>query len=102
MTFIYSPPKHNAMNFKINFSSFLMGCFAILCVGMLLSAMEPKPLSTTGRFEVRMNENGFLILDSETGKYILESNVNYIGNQRLIIGEFDKSFNAGRDLFSKK
>lgn len=90
------------MNFKINFSSFLMGCFAILCIGMLLSAMDPQPESTTGRFQSRMNEKGFLILDTETGKYILESEVGYVGNHRLIIGEFDKSFNAGRDLFSKK
>ena len=90
------------MNFKINFSSFLMGCFAILCIGMLLSAMDPHPESTTGRFQSRMNEKGYLILDTETGKYILESEVGYVGNHRLIIGEFDKSFNAGRDLFSKK
>jgi len=79
-----------------------MGCFAILCIGMLLSAMDPQPESTTGRFQSRMNEKGFLILDTETGKYILESEVGYVGNHRLIIGEFDKSFNAGRDLFSKK
>ena len=90
------------MNFKINFSSFLMGCFAILCMGMLLSAVDPQPESTTGRFQSRMNEKGFLILDTETGKYILESEAGYIGNHRLIVGEFDKSFNAGRDLFSKK
>lgn len=90
------------MNFKINFSSFLMGCFSILCIGILLSAMDPQPVSSTGRFQSRMNENGFLILDTETGKYILESEVGYIGNQRLIIGEFDKSFDAGRDLFSKR
>lgn len=90
------------MNFKINFGSFLMGCFAILCIGMLLSAMDPKPEYTPGRFQASMNDDGFLILDTETGKYILESGVGYVGNQRLIIGEFDKSFDAGRDLFSKK
>jgi hypothetical protein len=88
------------MNFKINFSSFLMGCFAMLCVGMLFSAMDPNPPSVVGRFQARMNENGFLILDTDSGKYILESDVNYIGNQRLIIGDFEKSFEAGRDLFS--
>ncbi len=90
------------MNFKINFSSFLMGCFSILCIGILLSAMDPNPPSVVGRFEARMNEKGFLILDTDSGKYIFESEVGYVGNHRLIIGEFDKSFDAGRDLFSKK
>ncbi|HSF89414.1 MAG TPA: hypothetical protein VLA46_08350 [Saprospiraceae bacterium] len=90
------------MNFKINFSSFLMGCFAILCIGMLLSAIDPQPESTTGRFQSRMNESGFLILDTWSGKYILESEVGFIGNQRLIIGDFEKNFEAGRDLFSGK
>ena len=90
------------MNLKINFGSFLMGCFAILCIGMLLSAMDPKPEYTPGRFQASMNDDGFLILDTETGKYIIESGVGFVGNQRLIIGDFDRNFEVGRDLFSKQ
>lgn len=90
------------MQVKLNFSSFLLGILCVLGVGLLISAQNPDVDSVVGRFQARTNNNGFLILDTQTGQYILESDVNYIGNHKLIRGDFKTNFEAGKDLFSKK
>lgn len=90
------------MQFRLNFGSFFTGILCVLCVGMLISSQYPQDDSSNGRYEAKTNDNGFIILDTQTGQYILESDVNYIGKYRLIRGDFKTNFEAGRDLFSKK
>jgi hypothetical protein len=102
MLLISSPLKCSVMNFKLNVSSFLLGIICILAVGILFSARDPQSDDLMGKYRAYTNEEGFLILDTQSGKYILETDDGYIGNQRLIRGDFESSFAAGRDLFSKK
>lgn len=87
---------------KDQLNTFLLGGLTVICIGLLMSANDPQSSTSNGRYQSRMNDSGFLILDTATGHFVYESGTAYIGNQRLIKGDFETSFKAGRDLFSKK
>lgn len=75
--------------------SFLIGFFIACTLILLMSAKTYE--GQNGRFQATSSERGFLILDTQTGDYILDSEVNYIGKIGWIKGTFETDFEQGRD-----
>ena len=87
--------------------------FKSVLVGLLFSALlfvffsfkaDVGPATVpaqTGTYQAVSSERGFLILNTQTGEYILDSEVNYIGKMTWIKGEFDKAFESGMDKTRK-
>ncbi|MDZ4747939.1 MAG: hypothetical protein SH808_05590 [Saprospiraceae bacterium] len=90
------------MNFKIDYKSFSMGCLMMLGMGLLISSQYPQTESPVGRFQATSSEIGFLILDTQSGEFIFESDVNYIGNNRMMRGDFTSNFQTGKNIITKK
>lgn len=50
---------------------------------------------SSGKYQVSTSERGFIILDTQSGEYILDSSVGYIGRMQWIKGEFKDSYKDG-------
>ncbi|GAB5553857.1 MAG: hypothetical protein Sapg2KO_34480 [Saprospiraceae bacterium] len=84
---------------KLDFKSMLIG---ILTTGLLFSFYSFDRTADTsmpqvGKFQAVSSERGFLILDTQSGDYILDSEVNYVGKMTWIKGDFESAFRAGKD-----
>jgi hypothetical protein len=73
----------------------------VLIVIVAIAAFTPKGTlqgdSTNGRFQAVASERGFIILDTRTGQYILDSQVGYGKKMNWIRGDFAKSYKKGMD-----
>ena len=50
---------------------------------------------SSGKYQVSTSERGFIILDTQSGEYILDSSVGYPGRMQWIKGEFKDSYKDG-------
>lgn len=81
------------INFSIDIKSFFLGAFTV--GGVLLLAnftpsdkMQPDPaLLDTRRFQMIVHERETVILDTKTGRFIV--NPSYIGRPRWVSGDFE-------------
>ena len=86
-------------NLKMDFKSLLIGVFAT-ALFFTTFGFNPTPAESptaVGRYQAAASERGFIILDTYSGKYILDSQVNYVGKMTWIKGEFKSSFDTGKD-----
>lgn len=84
---------------KLDYKSMLIG---ILATALLFSFYSfdrtaETPMPQVGKYQAVSSERGFLILDTQTGDYILDTEVNYVGKMTWIKGDFESSFQTGRD-----
>ena len=97
--------KSTALDFK----SVLVG---LLCASLLFVCFSFKtddgtikeglvPPAQVGTYQAVASERGFIILNTQTGEYILDSEVNYIGKMTWIKGDFDSAFERGVDKTRK-
>ena len=75
--------------------SVMIGMLGTLLFFSILGSASTQS-NVSGRYQASSSERGFIILDTQTGKYILDSNVNYIGKIGWIKGEFESSFERGK------
>ncbi|WP_373331250.1 hypothetical protein [Salmonirosea aquatica] len=72
----------------------------ILAIGAI-AAFTPKDVAQAengnGRYQAVSSERGFIILDTRTGQYILDSQVGYGKQMTWIKGDFAKSYQKGTD-----
>lgn len=75
-----------------------MGLFVLLAVAVGFIPKNEAPLENeVGRFQAVSSERGFVLLDTKTGQYILDSQVSYGKEMKWIKGSFTTSFNNGTD-----
>ena len=84
---------------KVDFKSLLLGMLAMGFIFLSFSFKESPATSNpmSPRYQATAGDRGFIILDTYTGDYILDSEVNYIGKMTWIKGSFRKSFDHGKD-----
>ena len=84
---------------QIDVKSLLIGMLFTCLLSLLFAFNGPSetPPTQLGKYQAVSSERGFLILDTQTGEYILDSEVNYVGKMTWIRGDFDSSFEAGKD-----
>ena len=77
---------------------YLSTLFVVLSVvfGFIPKEKAP-PENEVGRFQVVSSERGFVLLDTKTGQYILDSQVGYGKEMKWIKGDFATSFKNGID-----
>lgn len=84
---------------KIDLNSFLIGILAMSIVTLTLSfKTSPSPQQNqVPRYQAVAAERGFIIMDTYSGDYILDSEVTYVGKMTWIKGNFQHAFDAGKD-----
>ncbi|MEO0337914.1 MAG: hypothetical protein AAF242_01745 [Bacteroidota bacterium] len=89
--------------FKLDFKSLLIGMLCSVVIFQAYSFNQPAEVNQqqNNLYQAAASENGFIILNTATGKYIIDSDVNYIGKMRWIKGDFDSSFDLGIDKTKK-
>ncbi len=73
---------------------FTMG---LLMFSLGFSDGPSTPNNQENRYQAVVGERGLVIIDTYTGDYILDSQVNYIGKMHWIKGNFQNSFDTGKD-----
>lgn len=88
-------------NFNLDLRSFVLGLafFAVLSLSFAFNQTQDPQ---SGRFQGSASDRGFLILDTASGEYIIDTEVNYLGRMKWIKGSFGSSFEAGVDKTSPK
>lgn len=89
------------MKITIDLKSVIFGVFIGIILITTYSFNQPQENNSI-RYQATSGERGFIILDTYTGKYLLDSEVNYIGNMRWIKGDFDSAYEAGRNKTKQK
>lgn len=79
---------------SIDLKSFLIGILATALMFLLLGAREADN-AENGRYRATASDDYLLILDTQTGEYILETS--YIGKQKWIRGDFQTSYENGKN-----
>lgn len=88
------------MTIKIDFKSLLIGFLgAALVFTMLSFSQSEAETESPNRYQAVASERGFIILDTQTGEYILDSEVNYIGKMQWIKGDFKEAYRKGKNKF---
>ena len=85
------------MKITLDTKSLLLG---FLCAGLMFTAISFKngQDQTDGRYHTEVNANNMVvILDSETGNYIIGPAVQSAGKVQWIKGEFNKTFSTAVD-----
>ena len=85
---------------KFDIKSMIIGVFGAALIITTLGFNKPEP-DDTGKFQVTSSERGIIILDTQTGDYILDSKVEYIGKMQWIKGDFKASYKEGIDKTKK-
>lgn len=84
---------------ELNTRVFSIG-LGVLVIG-IIAAFTPKDAlqvdNGNGRYQAVTSERGFIILDTKTGQYILDSQVGYGKQMNWIKGDFTKSYQKGID-----
>ena len=88
---------------NIDVKSLIMGMMVMtfLMFSFAFNSGPSTPNEQKVRYQAAAAERGFIILDTYTGDYILDSEVNYIGKMNWIKGNFHKSFERGKDKTSR-
>ncbi len=89
------------MKIQIDFKSAIIGALLFM-IAFLTIGFKPSSNNDYPRYQAVSGERGFIILDTYSGNYILDSEVNYVGKMRWIKGDFESSFNAGKDKTKSK
>jgi hypothetical protein len=84
---------------KLDFKSLLIGVLTITLIFTSFSFEKEVavPDGPVGQYQAVSSERGFLILDTQSGDYIIDSEVNYIGKMVWIKGDFASAFANGKD-----
>ena len=79
---------------KFDIKSVIIGFLgaALLITSLSFNSSAPED---TGKFQVTSGEGGIIILDTQTGDYIMDSKVNYVGKMQWIKGDFKESYKEG-------
>ena len=86
---------------QVDFKSLLIG---FLVCGMFITSFAfnaPDTDRDNGRYMVAASEKGFVILDTQSGHYILDQEAGIIGKYRWLKGDFASSFEYGLDKVNR-
>jgi hypothetical protein len=84
------------MKITLDLKSIIIG---FLGAALLLSIISFKNNGdeNEGKFKTVMNENGLVILDSQTGAYIVAPSMRDVGRVQWIKGDFYSTHKTGKD-----
>jgi len=85
------------MKIALDTKSILIGILATgLCLTIISSKNYDEP--TDGRYKTEVNNNNVIvILDTQTGKYIIAPEVRDAGKIQWLKGEFQSTFSSAKD-----
>lgn len=84
------------MKITLDTKSLLLG---FLVAGLMFTAVSFKNAQeqSSGRFHTEVNDHVVVILDSETGNYIIAPSMYDTGKIQWLKGEFNQTFKTGKD-----
>ncbi len=88
--FIHTQMKH--LDIKSILIGFLGSALIITAIGF-----KNSPDENDGRFLASSGEQGIVIVDSQTGAYIITPSPSIVGKIEWIKGDFESTFKASRD-----
>jgi hypothetical protein len=73
--------------------------FGFMAAGLVLIALSFKNGQTDhpGKYRTTIGEKGIVILDTETGAYIMAPEIRTFGNVQWIKGDFNTTYQTGKD-----
>ncbi|MNL21816.1 hypothetical protein D3C87_1431240 [compost metagenome] len=84
------------MKITLDLKSIIIGFFSAALLISLIS-FKNNGDENEGKFKTVMNESGIVILDSQTGAYIIAPNMRDVGKVQWIKGDFYNTHKTGKD-----
>lgn len=90
------------LDLKSILTGFALSLLVLFMFGYTNATEAPVENHPTGRYQAVASERGFVILDTQTGDYLIDADVAYLGGLIWEKGTFQEAHEAGRNIRQKK